>query len=135
MLEGIKIPEEHELISVFCALPTYDFDDPNIDPYYKEHIYQFSTLYEKVKLSFSPAGNNFSFQTYDLKTNDEVISLQLQDHVKSLKILKDTKEQAIVQLDCGCSFEKESEYLIHKITIHVKPRVKIRQEYYVSCTS
>lgn len=132
MYEAIKIPDEDELISVFCTLPTYDFEDPNVASFYKEHIYEFTTLYEKVKISFSPASSNFSFHTYDLETDEMVLSLQLQDRVKSLKILKDTKEQAIVQLDCGYSLEKESGYQIHKITIHIKPRVKIRQEYLIS---
>ncbi|MCH5585822.1 hypothetical protein MK805_12810 [Shimazuella sp. AN120528] len=132
MLNGIKLPEEYELISVFCALPTYDFDDPSIDSFYKENIYEFCTPYEKVKISFSPVANDFSFYTYDLETDEVIISLQLQDRVKSLQILKDTKEQAIIQLDCGYPLEHEREYQVHKIAIYIKPRVKMRQVYYIS---
>jgi hypothetical protein len=132
MLEGIKLPEEYELISVFCAFPTYDFDDPNIDSYHKEHIYEFCTLYERVKISFSPASNDFQLHTYDLETNEFILNLHIQDRVQSLEIVKNTKEKAIIQLNCGYSLGKEAGYQIHKVTIHIKPRVRVRQEYSIS---
>ncbi|WP_028778357.1 hypothetical protein [Shimazuella kribbensis] len=105
MLFGLDLSDEYELISLFCAVPKYEPESLDIDNSSKEHFYEFETTMEKVNISFSPIVNNFSIQTHDLNTKEELFSLHLQDRVRSLKILCDTKEKAIFQLNCSYPLE------------------------------